>query len=185
MLRSTVILVLAGLVSLPCLAQSDPGSPENKLSAPQGAEGAASKTFYQLSFVVQEMENERVINSRSYSMIVHGTEQSSIRAGEKVPFSSISGANTQWQQINVGVEIDCQHLEISENKVSLDIKAEISSVMETNKADGPPPSLPIIRNNQWGSKVSVPLRQPSIIFSSDDPASKRTMRLQLTVTPIR
>jgi hypothetical protein len=38
-------------------------------------------------------------------MIMSEAEQSSIRAGEKVPFSSTSGPNTQWQQIDVGVNI--------------------------------------------------------------------------------
>ena len=67
----------------------------------------------------------------------------------------------------------CQHrlpkLEVTGDRVSLDIKAEISSVMETNKGDGPPPSLPIIRNNQWESTVILPLKQPSVLFSSDIP----------------
>ena len=184
MLRPTIILGLVGLISLRCLAQSDPSSPQNKPSVPQIAEGA-SNTFYQLSFVVKEVENERVINTRSYSMIVHGTERSSIRAGEKVPFSSTSGTTSQWQQIDVGVNIDCRQLEVTGNRASLDLKAEISSVMESSKTDSPPPSLPIIRNNQWESKVVVPVKQPSVLFSSDDPASKRTMRLELTVTPIR
>lgn len=184
MLRSTIILGLVGLISLPCLAQIGPSSPENKPLAQQTVEGAP-KTFYQLSFVVQELENERVINTRSYSMIVHGTERSSIRAGEKVPFSSTSGANTRWEQIDVGVNIDCRQLEVTGNRVSLDVKAEISSVMENSKADSPPPSLPIIRNNQWESQVIVPIKQTSVLFSSDDPASKSTMRLQLTVTPIK
>jgi hypothetical protein len=182
MLRSMIIVGLVGLIGLPCLAQSGSSSPENKPS-PQSAE-RASKTFYQLSFVIKEVENERVINTRSYSMIVQGMEQSSIRAGEKVPFSSTSGANTEWQQINVGVNIDCKQLEVTGNRASLDIKAEISSVMESSKADSPPPSLPIIRNNQWESKVVVPVKQASVLFSSDDTASKRTMRLELTVTPI-
>ena len=190
MLRSMIILGLAGLIGLPCLAQNDSTNPpQNRPAASQNAEGA-SKTFYQLSFVVKEVENERVINTRAYSMIVHGTERSSIRAGEKVPFSSTSGTNAPWQQIDVGVNIDCRQLEVTGDRASLDIKAEISSVMESSKedsskADGPPASLPIIRNNQWESKVLVPLKQPSVIFSSDDPASKRTMRLELTVAPIR
>ena len=178
------MLTLAAVTSLPCLAQSNPNSSDKKPPASQTAESAL-KTFYQLAFVVQELENERVINSRSYSMIVRDMERSSIRAGEKVPFSATSGPSTQWQQIDVGVNIDCRKLEVTGDRVSLDIKAEISSVMETNKGDGPPPSLPIIRNNQWESNVVLPLKQPSVLFSSDDPASKRTMRVQLTVTPIR
>ncbi len=174
MLRSMMMISLAGLMSLPALSQT-----------PQTVE-SASKKFYQLTFVVQELDNERVINSRTYTLIMPSDkEKGSIRAGEKVPFTSGTGTTTQWQQINVGVDIDCQRLEEIGNGVSLYIKAEISSVMDTHGENSPPPSLPIIRNNQWESTVVLPMKRPTVLFSSDDPASKRKMQLQLTVTLVR
>lgn len=181
MLRSRAVLVLAGLMSLTCLAQSD-ASASNRKSFQTESNG--SKQFFQLHFVVEEVENEHVINSRSYSMIMSEMETGSIRAGEKVPFSSTSGASTQWQQIDVGVNIDCNGLQITANGAALNVKADISSVMESKGANSPPGSIPIIRNNQWQSRVVLPLKQPSVLFSSDDPASKRTMQLKLTITPI-
>jgi hypothetical protein len=45
-------------------------------------------------------------------------------------------------------------------------------------------TLPSIRSNSWSSVVIVPLKTPTLIFSSDDPASKRQMQLELTATPI-
>ena len=81
MLRSMMVLSLAGLMSLTCLAQNDATASEKKPTATQTS-ASALKTFYHLSFVVQELENERVINSRSYSMIMSEMGQSSIRAGE-------------------------------------------------------------------------------------------------------
>jgi hypothetical protein len=183
MLRLMTAVAFAGVMSLTCLAQSDASASE-KQSAALPAAGNVLKQFYHLRFVLQEMESDRVINSRSYSVIMSDKDQSSIRAGEKVPFSSASGASTMWQQIDVGVNIDCRKLETTSNGVALDIKAEISSVMESHGANSPPPSLPIIRNNQWESRVVLPVKQPTVLFSSDDPASKRTMQLKLTVTPI-
>jgi hypothetical protein len=184
MLRSMIVLGLAGLMSLTYLAQNDAGASEKKPTTPQTPASVLKKSYH-LSFVVQELDNGRVINSRAYSMIMSEMGQSSIRAGEKVPYSSTTGANTEWQQIDVGVNIDCRGLQATANGVSLNIKADISSVMESHGANSPPPSLPIIRNNQWESNVVLPLKQPSVLFSSDDPASKRTMQLQLTITPIR
>jgi hypothetical protein len=184
MLRSMILIGLTGLISLPCLAQSEASASEKKSASAKTAESAL-KRFYRLSFVVQELENDRVINSRSYAIIMRETEQSSIRAGEKVPYASSSGAKTDWQQIDVGVSIDCRRLEATANGVSLDIKAEISSVTDNHGANSPPPSQPVIRQNQWESSVVLPVNQPSILFSSDDPASKRKMQLQLTVNPIR
>jgi hypothetical protein len=180
MLKAMKLIGLAGWIALTCLGQNS-GSP-----APAATE-KPPKHFYQARFGVQEVENERVINSRSYSMILSsgGYERSSIRAGQKVPFSTTSGTTTQWQQVDVGVYIDCSALEERGEEVVLKVSANISSIMEVPSDSRPPPSTPIIRDNRWESTVMLPLKQPTIIFVSDDPASKRKMQLQLTVTPIR
>jgi hypothetical protein len=90
-----------------------------------------------------------------------------------------------WQQIDVGVNIDCRKLEELGDRVGLSILAEISSVMENHEATSSSSLPPIIRNNRWESTVLLPIKQPTILFSSDDPASKRKMQLQLTVMPIQ
>src|SRR6185312_1234555 len=178
MVRLLIALVLTGLTSIPSLAQAD------AKNAPSAQPAINTRKFYRVNFVVQVLENGRVMNSRSYSTVMSETKASSIRAGEKLPISTTSGATTQWQQIDIGVSVDCRKLQVTGNGVSLDVKAEISSIMDNHGANSPPPSLPILRQNQWESNVVLPLRQPTVIFSSDDPASKRTMQLKLTVTPI-
>jgi hypothetical protein len=59
------------------------------------------------------------------------------------------------------------------------VTAEVSSAAETTDAPAP-----VIRQVKWNSPVIVPLRKPTIIFSSDDPSSKRQMQLELTAIPI-
>jgi hypothetical protein len=185
MLRIVKLISLVGLTSLTCLSQNNGNTPEKKPpSAPVAERGP--KNFYQLSFVARELENERVVNSRLYSIILSsGNERGSIRAGQRVPFSTASGEKTEWQQIDVGVSIDCGKLEELGDKVALHVLAEISNLAETHGDNTPPPALPIIRQNRWESTVVLPLKQPTVLYSSDDPASKRKMQLQLTVAPIR
>jgi hypothetical protein len=43
----------------------------------------------------------------------------------------------------------------------------------------------LLRQNRWRSDVLVPLRKPTVIFSSDDPTSTHKMQVELTATPIR
>lgn len=105
MVRLLIALALTGLTSIPCLAQADGKNAQSEQPAAN-----TQKQFYRLDFVVQELENSRVVNSRSYSTVMSGMQSSSIRAGAKVPFSTTSGANAQWQQIDVGVSIDCHRL---------------------------------------------------------------------------
>ena len=47
-----------------------------------------------------------------------------------------------------------------------------------------PGSAPMIRQNRWTSNVVVPLKKPTVIFSSDDLTTKHQMQLELTATPI-
>lgn len=188
MLRPIIVLCLTGLMSLACFAQGDANATAKKIATPQTS-ASTPKQFYQLAFGVQELENGRVVNTRSYSMTMATMTQalSLIRAGESIPFFTNPGASNQWEQIHVGVNIDCRQLEVTPTGVSLGVKAEINSVMEGHEADTPraPASAPVIRQNQWDSFVVLPLKQPTVLFSSDDPASKRTMQLKLTVTPVR
>jgi len=182
----TTILKVIGLISLSssaCFSQERATMAEKK-QAPAQVSERAHQPFYQLSFVARELENDRVVNSRSYLIIVSG-ERGSIRAVEKVPFASTTGQKNEWQQIEVGMAIDCGQVVELGDKVSLHIMAEISSVAENHGDSAPPPSLPVIKDNRWESIVVVPLKDPTVIYSSDDPASKRKMQLQLTATPIR
>ena len=185
MLKIIVVVTLAGLISPTGRSQS------NGITLEQGptsvnAAVKESKNFYQLNFVLRELENERLINTRAYSIILSNQhDRGAIRAGEKVPFSSTSGAKTEWQQIDVGVNIDCADLEELGDRIAMNVSAEISSVMDSHANNGPPSSLPIIRNHRWRSTVLLPLKQPTILYSSDDPASKRKVQLQLTATMIR
>jgi hypothetical protein len=185
MLRTAMVLGLAGLLSLQCPAQKNGNTPDKEPSSAQTAD-AVPKKFYQLNFMVRELENERIVNSRSYSMILPaGAERGAIRSGQKVPYSYSSGVNTQWSQIDIGANIDCRKLEEVDDHVSLIILAEISSVIESHAEAGPPSSVPVIRQNRWESTVLLQVKQPTLLFSADDPASKRKMQLLLTVTPIR
>jgi hypothetical protein len=70
-------------------------------------------------------------------------------------------------------------------RLALHISADISSVIEGHQESPPPGALPIIRNNQWESNVILPMKEPTVVYSSDDPASKRKMQLQITALPVR
>ncbi len=70
--------------------------------------------------------------------------------------------------------------------MSLFVAAEVTSVPSETAAAAPATAaLHVIRQNRWSSSVIVPLKKPTLIFSSDDPASKRQMQLELTATPLQ
>jgi hypothetical protein len=151
--------------------------------------------FYKLEFVVKELDAGKVVNARSYSMTAStGTQRSVTHTGSKVPVPTspptapespgshpYAVSIPQYTIINVGVNIDCSSLMEVKSKLSLAIKADISSIAQESTTN---PSQPIIRQNVWESTVVVPIKKPSVIFSSDDTATKRQMQLELTATPI-
>lgn len=144
---------------------------------------AVEQRHYRLDFVVKEVEAAKVVNSRSYSLVIATDGRSAIRTGTKIPYTTSAAANSPYAQIDVGVNIDCYGAKELNNQLMLNVKAEVSSLADSNQ--GSPPGAPVIRNNSWESNVVLPVRQPTTIFSSDDLASKRKMQLELTATPIK
>ena len=153
-----------GLLASTCLAQN----PE-------------SSKFYKLEFTVKEMEGTHALSSRTYSIVaITDGPNSSIRAGSKVPIPSAQNSS-QFSFIELGVNIDCRNIREVQNELSLNVTADLSSTGQ----DATPPTYPIIRQNKWSSSVVVPMRKPTLIFSSDDVMTKRQIQLELTATPIK
>jgi hypothetical protein len=148
--------------------------------APKTSEGPK---FYKLEFVVKEVEGGKVLNARSYSMTVAADAPASIRAGNRVSVHTGGG----FQYLDVGVNTDCRNFKEVQRELSLSVTAEISSVPSEPAAPAitaAPATAPTVRQNKWSSAAIVPLKKPTLIFSSDDLISKRQMQLELTATPI-
>ena len=80
--------------------------------------------------------------------------------------------------VDVGVNIDVKRVTRVQDELMLDLIAETSGAV-----DGATP--PIIRQTKWNSTVLIPIRKSVNVFSSDDPASKRQLQLDVTATPIK
>lgn len=164
---STLLLALS-LAAGACLAQ------DNDKSEPQ--------KFYKLDFVVKELEGGRTVNSRSYSMTVAtpSNGKSSIRTSSQVPFQTSPG---QWTRSGIDTNLDCFQITEIPAGLSLTVVAQVDSMLEEpSTAES---GHPILRHNEWNSAVILPIKKPTVIFSSDDVASKRQMQVELTATPIK
>jgi len=145
------------------------------------AEDATPPKFYKLEFVVKEVEGAKILNARTYSVMVSTQDAPhftySVRAAGKVPYST----GKEYQYLEVGVNIDCMGVREVQNGLSLEVHADISSIVpeSTTNAD-----RPVLRQNKWSSMVLVPIKRPTVIFSSDDLTGKGQMQLELTAAPI-
>jgi hypothetical protein len=137
--------------------------------------------FYRLDFALKELEAGKVVSVRNYQMMTRSDDPatSSIRSGGRVPVGGEKG----FTYIDVGVNLDVKRLSRVREEAMFDIIAEVSGAVDGEKASLASP--PTVRQTRWNSFVLIPLRKPSVVFSSDDPASKRQLQLEVTVTPLR
>ena len=128
--------------------------------------------FYKLDFVLKEVEGTRVVNSRSYfTYAATDATPSMIRTGIKVPDGP-----------DVGIRIDARDLRQIQNQLGLNLTTDISGVPQESSAES---AHRIYRSFIWSSNILVPVRKPTIVFSSDSTSSKTQMQVELTATPIQ
>jgi len=155
----TIVLLLAAMA---CFGQ-EPTAPAVK--------------YYRFDMVVKEIDTGKVQSARNYSVIGSarpgGAVAMVIRAGERVPV----GTQTNQTYIDVGVNVDCRIMSESATELGLMVSADVSS------ADSRTP--PIISQTKWNSNVIVPLKKPTVIFSSESPSKKIQTQLEVTVTPLQ
>jgi hypothetical protein len=175
----TRTFLFAVIVAGGCLGQNEP--------AKAGGGPAAEPRYFHLDFVIKELEGGKTINARAYAVTVStDRERTSVRSGNKVPVPTEqrhgAGAtgNTQFTYVDVGTNIDCWNSKEVQGQLTLMVTAEVTSA-----AEAPDTPAPVIRQVKWNAPVVVPLRKPTVIFSSDDPSSKRQMQLELTASLIR
>ena len=125
------------------------------------------------------------MNARNYSTLMGAGEKdrASIRTGTKMPVQTGSPQMPQFQYIDVGVNIDCSSLRRLQNRLAIYVSAELSTALPPQ--DKGTPLGPQIRLNRWNSPVVVTIGKPTMLFSSDDLASTRTLQLELTATPVK
>ena len=182
-------LMLTMSFGLRCSAQDSAKSQE----AARLSEAPAH--FYHLDFVVQEMGADgKSTNSRSYAATVSTDSRdrgTSIRTNSRIPVPSGSFAtgnngqalvNTQYQYIDVGVNIDARSTREIGRQLSLDLVADVSSMAASNDA-----SLhqPVIRQNKWQASVLIPIGKAVVVFASDSLDSKGSMQVVVTATPLQ
>lgn len=176
------------LFAAPLIAQENSGAPSNSKASDQPAH------YYHLQFIVQEVnEQGKPTNSRTFTTTVStadGNEMARIRTGSRIPV--VSGSfqsgpdnkgltNTQYQYMDIGVNIDVQHTREVGHQLSLNLHSEVSSLAPNTDSDL---RQPIVRQNRWEATVLIPVGKPAVVFSSDTLESKGSIQIVVTATPL-
>jgi hypothetical protein len=145
-----------------------------------------------VEFTVNELDNGKKINSRSYLMLVRAealpkfTDTRRLRVGSKVPYSTSTGTGTATNSIqyqDVGMNIDCRLMPMGNGNVAIDTNWEYSSV-ESEQGVNHDTQHPVFRQVRNSVDAVVPLDKPTVIAEMDDVPSTHRYVFELKVTKI-
>jgi len=154
----TILLLMAASL---CFGQTDEKAP------PQ-------QKFYRFDFAVKEVDGGKVVGTKNYSSMGKGSIM--IRSGDKMPMTNRSATGREVTFLDVGTNIDCQVLSETATQLALRVSVDISNPGDTNP--------PVVSQTKWNSNIIVPLRKPTVVFSSEGTTRKIQTQLEITVTPL-
>lgn len=167
-------------------------------SAPKADEGEKTLHAYRVDFSLNEMEGDKKINTRHYTIdLADRGDREEVKIGTRVPVvtgsfpasAAASGTvspviNTQFQYIDIGTHIWCA---LKEHGDALELQAgsEISNIDAGagHEVDGV--SEPVIRQIKISGTTIVVPGKPIVIGGADDPTSNRQFQLEATATKLR
>jgi hypothetical protein len=141
---------------------------------------------YRLDFRIRELESEKRLNSRTYTLLIEPHELAKLRLGTRVPLSANNDPDKkQLQFIDVGQNIDCQVRTETESAVGVNIDVDFSNFGMSEQLTGEGRGYPVLQQFRVTVKTTLELGKPIIIDSFDDPSSKRTFQIEVVATRVK
>lgn len=176
-MRKAMVVSLGLALTVWCSLRSARAQEEHK----QAAETTSVKVVhaYRVDFSIDELQDGKKTNSRHYSMILTSGDRNQVKIGTRVP---VSTAQTSFQYIDVGTNINCRIVDGSGEDLTLDVRADFTNLSSPEDQHS---AQPIIRQvTLSGTTVTIPGKSV-IIGAADDPNSDRQFQLEATVTKLR
>jgi general secretion pathway protein D len=209
MKRVLVCFVALMLLSWTAVAQEKGTSKQDESQAPatrrSGSPEAQSRDTYKLDYTVTELEDGRKLNTRTYTLMCEnetdphvgagGRWGAHLRVGSRVPVATGSFmpgggenkasalVNTQFQYIDVGMNIDAGMNITDDGGLTLASTVEMSSVAEPNTAGGSMTN-PVIRQLRASTNSVITPGKPIVLSTADDVGSKRRFEVQVVATKV-
>lgn len=170
-------IVVALIAAIPAIAQQPPAKPE--------------VSFYRLDLVLRELEDAKVVNTRSYSMWLstgddRGGVGASVRAGNQIPIVSTTTGEkpAAVSYRTVGINLDCRLTESGSGPV-LWMNGSIDNVVPPEQGQDNKMVAPILRTINFNAYTLLTLGKAALISSVDDPGSKSRFQLEVTATKLK
>lgn len=136
-----------------------------------------STNFYRLDFVIREMDGERPVDKRNYSIWVQSGNGETIAAGSEVPYK---GAANNIAYRSIGVSIMCT-LKEANDRPQLELRLNVSDALPPEEEFG----TPVFRNITLNSKALLALGKPTTVGIVEDPGSRHRYEVNVTATKLK
>ena len=191
--KTVAAAVLTLTLTVGAKAKTDSAQETETPKAPSANTAYADRAevnAYRLDFSINELDGGKKINTRQYSIDVNTAEgrNGDLKIGARVPIELKQG---EIEYFDLGTKISARiqegHQEGHQGPAGLSVRVEISNLAVPEQSQGHD-SKPILRQftinggTTWDLAV---LGKPMLMGSVDDPDSKRTFQLEVTVTKLK
>jgi hypothetical protein len=184
-MRRSVLIILMLLVATAVIAQD---KPESK---PARNDFGWARNPYRLDYTIKELEDGKVVNTRTYSLAMQSAEErgrsfGEVKTGTRVPISTVipkEGGNS-IQYIDVGINIQAQLYVMENSNLLLTGNVEISTLASGTDSVGAG-GAPIIRQIKSNTTSEVIAGKANQLAALDDPISKHRFLIEVTPTKLR
>jgi hypothetical protein len=178
--RIVLILISALAFAFVAARSAEALQPRGQEQSPPTAkrEPAPDSIVYRVSYKVNEVENGKTVNSRSYTLMAQTDKRASTRIGSTVPYSN--GKAIQYQ--NVGMNIDCI---INKKEGGLLVETHLHMSTVASKEDIPMAGslpTPVFGDFSLEDITVATQGEPAFVGSIDDVNSNRHYVIEVTVT---
>ena len=178
------LLILALLMAAPAIqAQQQPEPPvkdelnaKPRLPVPNPLRKDKPEGFYRLDFVIREMDGEKVIDTRNYSMWVQMEREKTVKAVSEVRVPAGNSVNIK----TIGVSISC-YVSETDGLPWISVNASITDMMPPEKAG----EAPVFRNIGLESMALLSLGKSATVGKVEDPITKHRFQVDVTGTKLK
>jgi hypothetical protein len=172
-------LLMLALAARPAVVQAQERAEET------AARPARSGNVYRVEFAIQETEEGKPVNTRSYMIMVEDApgRNCRVRTGSRVPIvtPSTTGSSVPTiQYMDVGVNLDCDLRERTDG-LRLQIGLEVTNFAQGQEGR----DQPLLRTIRFEGVAAVVPGKPTVVGALDDATSKRRYELEVTATKVR
>lgn len=165
--------LLIALLALPLAAR-----------AQEATKKAPDKPVYKLDYVITELDSGKKTDTHNYTVLSTEDRQARLRVGIRVPVVTGNAQNVQY--LDVGVNVDAGLREVSDTVLDVRTVLDVSSLVlpATEAEKSRSGNNPVIRNMRTEDATILTLGKPTLLFSLDEPNSKRSFQVSLTASRV-